>query len=26
MNLKGRWLEESGIITDIPITVIVERG
>ncbi|MBN3048652.1 type I addiction module toxin, SymE family [Pectobacterium brasiliense] len=26
MNFKGRWLEESGIITDIPITIIVERG
>ncbi|MBE5204535.1 type I addiction module toxin, SymE family [Pectobacterium sp. FL60-S17] len=26
MNLKGRWLEESGFITDISITVIVERG
>ncbi|MEQ9939373.1 SymE family type I addiction module toxin [Pectobacterium polonicum] len=26
MNLKGRWLEESGFMTGMPITVTVERG
>ncbi|MCA6968138.1 type I toxin-antitoxin system SymE family toxin [Pectobacterium carotovorum] len=26
MNLKGLWLEESGFITGMPITVTVERG
>ncbi|MFP1863784.1 SymE family type I addiction module toxin [Lonsdalea quercina] len=26
INLKGRWLEESGFITGIPVTVTVERG
>ncbi|MCL6379860.1 type I toxin-antitoxin system SymE family toxin [Pectobacterium brasiliense] len=26
MNLKGRWLEESGFITGMPVTVKVERG
>ncbi|MFP1724175.1 SymE family type I addiction module toxin [Lonsdalea quercina] len=26
INLKGRWLEESGFITGMPITVTVERG
>ncbi|WP_194431722.1 SymE family type I addiction module toxin [Pectobacterium aroidearum] len=26
MNLKGRWLEESGFITGVPVTVTVERG
>ncbi|WP_425606643.1 SymE family type I addiction module toxin [Pectobacterium araliae] len=25
-NLKGRWLEESGFMTGMPITVTVERG
>ncbi|MCA6972392.1 type I toxin-antitoxin system SymE family toxin [Pectobacterium carotovorum] len=23
MNLKGRWLEESGFITGMPVTVTV---
>ncbi|WP_227001638.1 SymE family type I addiction module toxin [Pectobacterium parmentieri] len=26
MNLKSRWLEESGFMTGMPITVTVERG
>ncbi|RYC39814.1 hypothetical protein DEH81_17810 [Pectobacterium zantedeschiae] len=26
MHLKGRWLEESGFMTEIPITITVERG
>ncbi|MDX5630937.1 MULTISPECIES: SymE family type I addiction module toxin [unclassified Brenneria] len=26
INLKGRWLEESGFVTSMPITVTVERG
>ncbi|MFJ5481598.1 MULTISPECIES: SymE family type I addiction module toxin [Pectobacterium] len=26
INLKGRWLEESGFMTGMPITVTVERG
>ncbi|MEQ9770326.1 SymE family type I addiction module toxin [Pectobacterium jejuense] len=26
MNLKGRWLEDSGFITGMPITVTVECG
>ncbi|MBI0520918.1 type I toxin-antitoxin system SymE family toxin [Pectobacterium parmentieri] len=26
MNLKGRWLEESGFITGMPITITVERS
>ncbi|MCL6358355.1 type I toxin-antitoxin system SymE family toxin [Pectobacterium parmentieri] len=26
INLKGRWLEESGFITGMPITVTVKRG
>nr|WP_310793623.1 SymE family type I addiction module toxin [Pectobacterium parmentieri] len=26
ISLKGRWLEESGFITGMPITVTVERG
>ncbi|MFP1723839.1 SymE family type I addiction module toxin [Lonsdalea quercina] len=26
INLKGRWLEESGFITGMPITITVERG
>ncbi|UCZ81737.1 type I toxin-antitoxin system SymE family toxin [Pectobacterium carotovorum] len=26
MNLKGRWLEESGFITGMPVTVTVEWG
>ncbi|MFP1767485.1 SymE family type I addiction module toxin [Lonsdalea quercina] len=26
MNLKGRWLEVSGFMTGMPITVTVERG
>nr|WP_095522166.1 SymE family type I addiction module toxin [Pectobacterium parmentieri] len=26
MNLKGRWLEESGFMTGMPITITVERG
>nr|WP_232625569.1 SymE family type I addiction module toxin [Pectobacterium parmentieri] len=26
MNLKGRWLEEFGFITGMPITITVERG
>ncbi|MCA6918043.1 type I toxin-antitoxin system SymE family toxin, partial [Pectobacterium versatile] len=26
INLKGRWLEESGFITGMPVTVTVERG
>ncbi|MGI3108577.1 MULTISPECIES: SymE family type I addiction module toxin [Dickeya] len=26
VNLKGRWLEESGFMTGMPITVTVERG
>ncbi|MBN3190993.1 type I addiction module toxin, SymE family [Pectobacterium brasiliense] len=25
-NLKGRWLEESGFMTEIAIMVMVERG
>ncbi|WP_338326606.1 SymE family type I addiction module toxin [Pectobacterium versatile] len=25
MNLKGRWLEESGFITGMSVTVTVER-
>ncbi|MFJ5439542.1 SymE family type I addiction module toxin [Pectobacterium brasiliense] len=25
-NLKGRWLEESGFITGMLITITVERG
>ncbi|UVO10541.1 type I toxin-antitoxin system SymE family toxin [Pectobacterium polonicum] len=25
INLKGRWLEESGFITGMPITVTLER-
>ncbi|AYH12180.1 SymE family type I addiction module toxin [Pectobacterium parmentieri] len=26
INFKGRWLEESGFITGMPVTVTVERG
>ncbi|QLL95410.1 type I toxin-antitoxin system SymE family toxin [Pectobacterium carotovorum] len=26
MNLKGRWLEESGFMAGMPIAVMVERG
>ncbi|WP_223257649.1 SymE family type I addiction module toxin [Pectobacterium peruviense] len=26
INLKGIWLEESGFITRMPVTVTVERG
>ncbi|MFP1762736.1 SymE family type I addiction module toxin [Lonsdalea quercina] len=26
INLKSRWLEESGFITGMPVTVTVERG
>ncbi|WP_235204981.1 SymE family type I addiction module toxin [Pectobacterium brasiliense] len=26
MNLKDRWLEESGFITGMPVTVTVDRG
>ncbi|MFP1910270.1 SymE family type I addiction module toxin [Lonsdalea quercina] len=26
INLKGRWLEESGFMTGMPITVTIERG
>ncbi|MBN3201052.1 type I toxin-antitoxin system SymE family toxin [Pectobacterium brasiliense] len=26
INLKGRWLEECGFITGMPVTVTVERG
>ncbi|MEI7410015.1 SymE family type I addiction module toxin [Pectobacterium aroidearum] len=26
INLKGRWFEESGFITGMPVTVTVERG
>ncbi|MFP1743431.1 SymE family type I addiction module toxin [Lonsdalea quercina] len=26
INLKGRWLEESGFITGMPVTVTVGRG
>ncbi|MDX5631091.1 MULTISPECIES: SymE family type I addiction module toxin [unclassified Brenneria] len=26
INLKGRWLEESGFITGMPITITVEQG
>ncbi|KHN49146.1 SymE family type I addiction module toxin [Pectobacterium fontis] len=26
INLEGRWLEESGFMTGMPITVAVERG
>ncbi|BES85883.1 hypothetical protein PEC302107_41140 [Pectobacterium araliae] len=26
INLKGRWFEECGFITGIPVTVTVERG
>ncbi|MCL6358401.1 type I toxin-antitoxin system SymE family toxin, partial [Pectobacterium parmentieri] len=26
INLKGRWLEASGFMTGMPITVTVERG
>ncbi|WP_373370593.1 SymE family type I addiction module toxin [Pectobacterium parmentieri] len=26
MNLKGRWLEECGSITGMPVTVMMERG
>ncbi|MFJ5387395.1 SymE family type I addiction module toxin [Pectobacterium sp. CHL-2024] len=26
INLKGRWLEESGFMTGVSITVMVERG
>ncbi|WP_413556456.1 SymE family type I addiction module toxin [Brenneria sp. L3-3Z] len=26
MNIKGRWLEETGFLTGMPITVTVERG
>ncbi|MCG8711115.1 type I toxin-antitoxin system SymE family toxin [Brenneria sp. 4F2] len=26
INLKGRWLEESGFMTGMPITVTVEQG
>lgn len=26
INLKGRWLEDSGFMTGMPITVTVERG
>ncbi|WP_225182582.1 SymE family type I addiction module toxin [Pectobacterium aroidearum] len=26
MNLKGRWFEECGFITGMPVTVTVERG
>ncbi|MFP1868240.1 SymE family type I addiction module toxin [Lonsdalea quercina] len=26
INLKGYWLEESGFITGMPVTVTVERG
>ncbi|PWC09223.1 type I toxin-antitoxin system SymE family toxin [Brenneria roseae subsp. americana] len=25
INLKGRWLEESGFMTGMPITITVER-
>ncbi|WP_080589440.1 MULTISPECIES: SymE family type I addiction module toxin [Pectobacterium] len=25
INLKGRWLEECGFITGMPVTVTVER-
>ncbi|MEI7068568.1 SymE family type I addiction module toxin [Pectobacterium parmentieri] len=26
INLKGRWLEECGFITGMPVTVMMERG
>ncbi|WP_323640909.1 SymE family type I addiction module toxin [Pectobacterium polonicum] len=26
INLKGRWLEESGFITGMPITVTLEHA
>jgi toxic protein SymE len=26
INLKGRWLEESGFMTGMPIAITVERG
>ncbi|MFT8212364.1 MAG: SymE family type I addiction module toxin [Symbiopectobacterium sp.] len=26
INHKGHWLEESGFITGMPVTVTVERG
>ncbi|QDX96641.1 type I toxin-antitoxin system SymE family toxin [Pectobacterium carotovorum subsp. carotovorum] len=26
INLKGHWLEESGFITGMPVTITVERG
>ncbi|WP_323641168.1 SymE family type I addiction module toxin [Pectobacterium polonicum] len=26
INLKGRWLEECGFITGMPVTVTMERG
>ncbi|MBN3163197.1 SymE family type I addiction module toxin [Pectobacterium brasiliense] len=26
INLKGRWLEEPGFITGMPITITMERG
>ncbi|MEQ9885897.1 SymE family type I addiction module toxin [Pectobacterium zantedeschiae] len=26
MHLKGRWLEESGFMTGMPITITVDRG
>ncbi|RYC40735.1 type I toxin-antitoxin system SymE family toxin [Pectobacterium zantedeschiae] len=26
LTLKGRWLEASGFMTGMPITVTVERG
>nr|WP_301280930.1 SymE family type I addiction module toxin [Pectobacterium brasiliense] len=26
MNLKGRWLEESGFITGMHVTITMERG
>ncbi|MEQ9842913.1 SymE family type I addiction module toxin [Pectobacterium brasiliense] len=26
ISLKGRWLEESGFITGMPVTVTVEHG
>ncbi|MGK4330140.1 SymE family type I addiction module toxin [Lonsdalea quercina] len=26
INLKGRWLEASGFMTGMPITITVERG
>ncbi|WP_373412768.1 SymE family type I addiction module toxin [Pectobacterium brasiliense] len=26
INFKGRWLEESSFITEMPVTITVERG